>query len=92
MSTDTSLGALACVFVIAVFRFNPLWQDPEGTREFLEDVYPDNAIVQAGGYSWFGCGRDDLWQTKFTMKDPNGKEIHGTYCEGIVKGGTLRLD
>lgn len=48
--------------------------------------------VQTTGYSFFGCGENDLWRTGFTAKSPNGSYVEGVVCEGIFKGQTVRFD
>lgn len=48
--------------------------------------------VQAGSYSYFGCGRDDYFRNSFKATNPNGIEVEGYLCEGLFKGKTIRLD
>lgn len=62
---------------------------PDSAREILENQGYTN--VKAGGYSFFGCGSNDLWHTKFTATSPAGKEINGIVCEGVFKGATIRF-
>jgi len=48
--------------------------------------------INAGGYSWFSCGRDDFYSTKFSAKNPAGKSVQGTVCSGLLfKGSTIRF-
>lgn len=47
--------------------------------------------VQINGYSWFGCGEEDVFRSKFTAKSVVGEEISGSICGGILKGYTIRF-
>jgi hypothetical protein len=48
--------------------------------------------VQIGGYSFFGCSKDDGWRSTFTGIGANGKPINGVVCQGLLKGTTIRFD
>lgn len=49
--------------------------------------------VSVGGYSWFGCGKDDQYATKFIATNANGKRVTGVVCAGFwFKGQTIRFD
>ena len=57
-----------------------------------------NALSSAGftqiethGYSFFGCGEDDTFKTKFTATNPQGKRVSGVVCSSWFKGGTIRF-
>lgn len=44
------------------------------------------------GYCWFGCSKDDFWETKFTATK-NGETFSGCTCSGFLfKNTTLRID
>lgn len=47
--------------------------------------------VETRGYSFFGCGKDDSFKTKFTATNPQGKQVSGVVCSGWFKGGTIRF-
>lgn len=47
--------------------------------------------IKIGDYAWFGCGRDDTYQSHFTAKNSNGKSVSGIVCCGILKGCTVRF-
>ena len=92
MSTKTkfnlvSIGLMAGL--VAAFC-NPLWVVPAGATDTLDSHGFTN--IETTGYSWFGCGRGDLWHTKFTATNQNGKEVSGVVCKGLLKGSTMRLD
>lgn len=57
-------------------------------RRVLEvDGFTD---VEITGYSFFGCGRDDVFHTQFTAKK-NGHITSGVVCSGFLKGATIRF-
>ena len=47
--------------------------------------------IKLTGYSWFGCGKEDEYNTGFTGIK-NNIEISGYVCCGIVKGCTIRYE
>lgn len=47
--------------------------------------------IETQGYSFFGCGDDDTFKTKFTAQNPQGKQVSGVVCSGWFKGGTIRF-
>lgn len=61
---------------------------PDRTVEVLDDAgYTD---VQIEGYAWFDCSEDDVFQTEFIAKNPNGKVVDGAVCCGWFKNCTIR--
>lgn len=47
--------------------------------------------VQTQGYSWFACGQDDTYHTKFTALNPAGRQTSGVVCSGLFfKSSTIR--
>ena len=48
--------------------------------------------IEIEGYTFFGCGEDDAFHTKFCAKNPKGVRVCGVVCSGWFKGGTLRFD
>jgi hypothetical protein len=46
--------------------------------------------IQTHGYSFFGCGQDDTFATKFTAKGPSGVQVEGVVCSSFTKGSTIR--
>ena len=85
-----TLGSLLLVFGLAAGFTNPAWQDPEGASQTLTNAGFEPTDV--GGYAWFSCGKGDLWHTKFKAKNPQGKEVSGAVCKGLMKGSTIRFD
>lgn len=62
---------------------------PSRSRTTLESAgYSD---IQIGGYSFFACGQDDHFSTKFVAKNPAGQEVSGTVCCGWLKSCTIRF-
>lgn len=48
--------------------------------------------ITTEGYGWFACSKDDFYSTKFTATNPNGKEVSGVVCNGILfKSSTIRF-
>ena len=48
--------------------------------------------IQVGGYDFWACGEDDFFHTKFTAKNPAGKNMKGTVCSGLFfKNATIRF-
>lgn len=48
--------------------------------------------ITTDGYSFFGCGKDDTYHTKFTATGPTGVRVNGVVCSGVFKGSTIRID
>ena len=47
---------------------------------------------KATGYCWFGCSKDDFYQTSFEAITKEGDRIEGCTCSGFLfKNTTLRL-
>lgn len=64
--------------------------DDVGTRRHLEDAgYSD---IEITGYRPLACSNDDGWKTGFRAHAVNGREVTGTFCQGVLKGGTIRVD
>lgn len=42
-------------------------------------------------YSWFACGDDYTYATRFTAKNPAGKMVSGTVCCGIYNGCSAKF-
>lgn len=88
-----AIGAAVLAFPTAKMGINPLFTDRDGAVEVVENHGFTNA--RATGYGWFSCGvgeNSDLWRTRFTATNQNGKEVTGVVCAGFFKGGTMRLD
>lgn len=92
MSTSSKFNLVTAALSVGLIAAvcNPLWVDPAGAIDTADSHGFTN--VQTTGYSWFGCGKGDLWHTKFTAQNENGKDISGVVCKGLFKGSTLRLD
>ena len=64
--------------------------DDQGAHKALKGAgYTD---IMTDGYSFFGCGKDDMYHTKFTAKGPSGVQVSGVVCGGVFKGSTIRTD
>lgn len=47
--------------------------------------------IETGGYDFFSCGQDDAFATHFRAKNPQGVEVEGTVCCGLLKSCTVRF-
>lgn len=63
--------------------------DEGGSRKALESAGFTDINFQ--GYAWFGCGKDDGFHTEFTAKNPQGKQVSGVVCCGLLKSCTIRF-
>jgi len=61
-----------------------------GAKVALENQGYRNVTLT--GYKFLKCSDDDIFHTGFTAIAPTGFEVHGTVCEGIFKGKTIRID
>jgi hypothetical protein len=56
----------------------------------LQDVGFTN--IQVTGYHWFACSKDDFYHTGFVAQNPQGREVNGTVCSGLLfKNATVRF-
>lgn len=77
------------IFVIAVLTMITGCSDQKTAKKTLENSrYTD---IELGGYSFFGCSKEDTFSTKFTATNPNGVIVSGVVCSGWFKGGTIRF-
>lgn len=48
--------------------------------------------IQYTGYKWFGCSEDDFFHTGFVAVNPQGMQVTGTVCSGVLfKNSTVRF-
>lgn len=81
-------AALAFCTVAAATTLTGCTDAPKATRTLEQAGYTD---IETRGYSFFGCGEDDTFRTKFTAKNPAGQKVDGVVCSGWLKGGTIRF-
>lgn len=63
--------------------------DKDGATQALEAA--GYKAIQITGYRFFGCGKDDTYQTGFRAIGLNGKPVEGVVCAGMfMKGSTIR--
>lgn len=79
----------ASLFLCATAGLMGCLTDDDRTRSTLQASGFSN--VQPQGYSFFGCGDDDTFSTKFTATNPAGQQVSGVVCCGIGKGCTVRF-
>ena len=66
--------------------------DAQGTREAGEAYGLSN--VQPGGYSPFGCAKNDTSSTRFTATNIRGQRVEGVACSDVTpfgKATTIRI-
>ena len=61
--------------------------EPDARRALESEGFTD---IEITGYRWFGCGRDDQYQTGFSAINPRGKRIEGVVCSGWLKSAAIR--
>ena len=76
--------------VLVMLALTGCASNPNEVLRVLESAGFTN--VELKGYSYFGCGEDDVYKTKFIAKGPTGQYVEGTVCSGWFKGSTIRLD
>jgi len=85
----TSAVALAFAAVGLAGTLSAIWYannsdiltDVEGaTRTIASAGYTP---VSVGGYSALGCGKGDIWATKFTAKNTQGGMLSGAVCKTL---------
>ncbi|QDH49054.1 hypothetical protein PHYNN_222 [Pantoea phage Phynn] len=78
------------VFVlVVVLLLNSCTDEKEAGRVLEANGYTD---IRYTGHSWFSCAESDTYATGFIAKAPNGKDIEGTVCSGLIfKGSTIRF-
>lgn len=63
--------------------------DDDATRRTLVSSGYTEIVVT--GYEMFGCGKDDTYVTGFRAKNPNGVQVTGVVCCGVMKSCTVRF-
>lgn len=64
--------------------------DPKTARRALDNA--GFTRIETLGWSFFGCGQDDDFATRFRAVNYNGKVVEGVVCSGWFKGATIRHD
>lgn len=83
------LFALLVIAVVAIKGYG--MTDAADARRVLEQS--GYTHVQITGYRWFTCGKGDYYQTGFAATSPNGSQVTGTVCKGLLfKSQTIRMD
>ncbi len=79
------------LLAIAALSFAAACSDAKTAARALDDAgYTD---IETLGWSLFaGCGRDDMFTTRFRAKSMKGKTVTGVVCNGWFKGATIRTD
>lgn len=81
---------LTAAALIASFAVVGCTNKPDAERVLRQQGYSE---IDAGGYAWLSCSKDDSVRTSFTAKAPNGEQVSGAVCGGLLfKNNTVRLD
>lgn len=75
--------------IVGLLIFTPMaCSNKDGAKAALEKMeYTD---IQMRGYSWLGCARDDVFKTKFSARNKDGRFVYGTACKGLFSGYYVR--
>ena len=76
------------LMVASIFMFSGC-SDKDGVKSFLERQGYKYVTTESGNI--FSCGKNDVYATKFYAKNPNGFDVTGVVCEGVLKGKTIRF-
>lgn len=63
---------------------------PQRARHALEAM--GMVDVQLGGYPFFSCGSDDVFNVAFRARNTRGARVEGAVCCGLWKNCTVRTD
>lgn len=77
------------LLILSVLALSACSSSTDATKALQGAGYTE---IQTDGYSFFGCGQDDSFKTKFTAKGPTGVKVEGVVCSGWFKGSTIRTD
>lgn len=76
-------------FVLCIALALAACDDPSTAKRALEDAgFTD---IHLNGWSAWWCGKDDMYTTTFTAKNPRGQTVSGAVCSGLTKGATVRF-
>ncbi len=84
--TIAIIGSL--VLFIAAAMAGGCGAGDDGSKALEEQGFSD---VKIGSRAWFGCGHDDNFNSHFTAKNVNGRQVSGVVCCGFWKGCTVRF-
>lgn len=85
MFSIIGIGAVVCMIGI----MPQACTNESSSRHALQSQGFDN--IEFHGYSWFACGEDDSFATKFSATNPKGQHVEGTVCCGLMKNCTVRF-
>ena len=76
------------LLLIAAFALSACTNTEDARKALESEGFTD---VQNDGYGWFRCSQDDFYHTKFTALNPQGREVSGVVCSGLIfKSATIR--
>lgn len=68
------------------------YRDAEGAKATVEKTTTLQQVTIKDERSFFGCGKEDVYRTKFSAVNEKGEKVDGIVCKGIFKGSTIRYE
>jgi len=68
------------------------YRDAEGAKATVEKTTNLQQVTIKDERSIFGCGKEDMYRTKFSAVNEKGEKVDGIVCKGIFKGSTIRYE
>ena len=87
---DVGIILLGLAFIVFIVWLAIPKADTNGAMRALESAGYRN--IQITGAAHWGCGKEDIYRTKFIAVGPSGVQTSGVVCGGILKGSTIRTD
>jgi hypothetical protein len=89
-------GKLNAAFLVASIALTGAaafpYRDAEGAKATVEKTTTLHDVTIKDERSLFGCGKGDLYRTKFSAVNDKGQKVDGIVCKGIFKGSTVRYE
>lgn len=82
-----NLITLLCIIVVGVMLSSCNYE--ENAYRILEQS--GYSQIELKGYDMFSCSEDDIFRTRFTVKNNAGNTVNGVVCAAPLKGSTIRL-
>lgn len=71
LTRSTAIFIFFLILCVLFWSLDGLTSDLDVYRTLALDGYTE---IEVGGYSWFGCGRDDIFRTSFRATK-NGEQL-----------------
>lgn len=86
-------GFFAVVVIIGIICVGEILvgcTDSTTAERALQNLGMSN--IETQGYAIWGCGESDVFHTRFTARNAQGRVVTGVVCSGWLKGSTVRFD